>query len=544
MSPRQLWWQGTTIYQIYPRSFADSDDDGIGDLRGIISKLDYVEDLGFETIWISPFFRSPQQDCGYDISDFYTAAPEYGNVADIETLIEQVHQRGMRVLFDLVMNHTSIEHPWFQESRSSRDNPKRDWYIWRDGRGGRPPTNWKAVPGGPAWHHDETTDQWYYASFLPFQPDLNYRNPQVKEAMFNVARHWLDRGVDGFRLDIFHAIYKDARFRDNPFALAYPPTETHTAGYFQEWKHSLNQAETFELAKELRAIVDTYSPPRLLIGEVFGDDATVKRYLGEQLDGLNLVFLWKLLGLKMNAGFLRDVVRRYEATYPAPYTPVYVVGNHDRRRVMAKIGNDTRLAKLLALFQFTVRGVPVTYYGEELGMRDGTFPAKDSDDPLGRRYAWVPGFLLDWLDLAVHRDRFRTPMQWDATNNAGFCPTAVPWLPVDENYETINVKSELADADSLLNTYRTLVRLRRSNTVLCEGSIEILEGPGIDEDTLAYRRDHDGDTLLIAINLGRTPTTLLNPTGCRQILYRAGGDAAPDAETITLPARSGLILGV
>jgi oligo-1,6-glucosidase/alpha-glucosidase len=211
---------------------------------------------------------------------------------------------------------------------------------------------------------------------------------------------------------------------------------------------------------------------------------------------------------------------------------------------MTKIGNDTRLAKLLALFQFTVRGVPVTYYGEELGMRDGTFPAKDSDDPLGRRYAWVPGFLLDWLDLAVHRDRFRTPMQWDATDNAGFCPTAVPWLPVDENYETINVKSELADADSLLNTYRTLVRFRRSNPVLREGSIEILEGLDIDENTLAYRRDHDGDTLLIAMNLGRTPTTFRNPTGCRRVLYQIGGDAAPDAETITLPARSGLILGV
>jgi alpha-glucosidase len=543
MTPTQHWWQQTTIYQIYPRSFADSDDDGIGDLRGIISKLDYIRDLGFETIWLSPFFSSPQQDWGYDISDYYTAAPEYGDLADIEMLIDQIHQRDMRVLFDLVMNHTSIEHPWFQESRSNRDNPRRDWYIWRDGAGNRPPNNWKAVPGGPGWHHDPLTDQWYYASFLPFQPDLNYRNPAVKEAMFNAARYWLDKGVDGFRLDIFHAIYKDARFRDNPFALRYAPAGDASAGFFQEWKYSLNQPETFELARELRTVVDTYSPPRMLIGEVFGDDRAVKRYLGEQIDGLNLVFLWKLLGLRMNAPFLREVIRHYETHYPAPYTPVYVVGNHDRRRVMTTIVNDIRLARLLALFQFTVRGVPVTYYGEEIGMLDGAFAAKQALDPLGRRYAWAPECLLNALGLYVNRDGCRTPMQWDGTANAGFCKTATPWLPVHETYKTVNVESESLDEKSLLNTYRTLLHLRRSNSALREGSLELADASGTGKNILAYHRHHKNGAAVVAINLGHRAATYCNSSPCRQVLFTIGIEHVPEPNTIVLPPRSGVILG-
>lgn len=543
MTPRQQWWQKTTIYQVYPRSFADSNDDGIGDLQGIIARLDHIKDLGFETIWFSPFFRSPQQDWGYDVSDFYTAAPEYGGVADIEVLIDQIHQRDMRVLFDLVMNHTSIEHPWFEESRSSRDNPRRDWYIWRDGAGDHPPNNWKAVPGGPGWHYDATTNQWYYASFLPFQPDLNYRNPAVKEAMFNVARYWLDKGVDGFRLDMFHAIYKDAQFRDNPFALTYPPTEHQDAGYFQKWKYNLNQPETFELARELRAIADAYSPPRLLIGEVFAHDDVIKRYLGNQLDGLNLVFLWNLLSLEMNAESLRRVIRHHEDQYPMPYTPVHVVGNHDKRRVMAKIGNDIRLARLLALFQFTVRGVPVTYYGEEIGMPNGTFPARTSKDPLGQKYAWAPSFLLDWLDLPVHRDRCRTPMHWDSTANAGFCKTATPWLPVHETYKMVNVESQRSDENSLLNTYKALLHLRRSNPALREGALELVDEPAANRDLLAYHRRHEKATALVAINLATRPATLSNLGPHSHVLFKVGIDGVPEADAITLPAHSGLVLG-
>jgi alpha-glucosidase len=544
MTAKHPWWQETTIYQIYPRSFADSNDDGIGDLRGIISKLDYIRDLGFETIWISPFFRSPQQDWGYDVSDYYSVAPEYGSSADADDLIDEVHRRGMRILFDLVMNHTSIRHPWFQESRSSRDNPKRDWYIWKDGDGKRPPNNWKAIPGGPGWHYDEGTGQWYYASFLPFQPDLNFRNPGVKEAMFDVVRYWLDKGVDGFRLDIFHAVYKDAQFRDNPFALVYSPTENSTAGFFQKWEHNLHQPETFELAKELRAIADTYSPERLLLGEIFGDDDTVRRYLDKQQDGLKLVFLWELLKLKPNVRFFRDVIRRYERQYPPPYTPVYVFGNHDQKRVISRIGNDTRQAKLLALFQFTVRGVPVTYYGEEIGMVEEQFPAKTAKDPVGRQYAWVPGFLLHLLDLYVNRDGCRTPMQWTDGPNAGFCaPGVTPWLPAHENHETVNVESELADEGSLLNVYRQLLRLRRDSAALRAGAIQLVDEQGSGESLLVYRRASDGEEILVVINFGKAPATFQNPTECTQVLFTTGLDEPPDPESVSLPPCSGVILG-
>jgi alpha-glucosidase len=543
MNPKQYWWQKTTIYQIYPRSFADSDDDGIGDLRGIISKLDYIQDLGFETIWVSPFFRSPQQDWGYDVSDHYSVAPEYGDAADADELIKAVHQRGMRILFDLVMNHTSIQHPWFQESRSSRDNPKRDWYIWKEGDGQRPPNNWKAIPGGSGWHYDERTEQWYYASFLPFQPDLNFRNPDVKQAMFDVVRYWLDKGVDGFRLDIFHAIYEDAQFRDNPFAPVYVPSDHAAAGFFQKWKYNLNQPETFDLARELRAIADTYSPDRLLLGELFGNDDTIRRYLGERQDGLHLVFLWKLLQLEPNARFFRDVIRHYETHYPAPYVPVYVFGNHDQKRLISKIDHDARRAKLLALFQFTVRGVPVTYYGEEIGMAEGRLSAKTAKDPLGRRYAWVPDFFVDLLDLYVNRDGCRTPMQWNAGPNAGFCGQDVtPWLPVHENHETANVESELADDHSLLNVYRRLLRLRQDSAALKEGTIQLLDEEDMDKNLLAYRRKLDGEEILVAINFGNTPSGLYNRTACKRILFEIGQNAPPDPENITLPPYSGLVL--
>ncbi len=349
MTNKLPWWQTTTIYQIYPRSFKDSNEDGIGDLKGIISKLDYIQDLGFETIWISPFFGSPQEDFGYDVSDYFDAAPEYGNLDDVQALIEGIHARGMRILFDLVMNHTSADHPWFQKSRSSRDNPKRDWYIWRDGKGTRPPNNWKAMPGGSGWHFDDRTGQYYYASFLPFQPDLNYRNPEVRETMLGVAKYWLDQGVDGFRLDIFHSVYKDEQQRDNPFSLHFIP-HNDEAGFFQKWKYQVHQPETFQLAKSLRALAKEYSPEKMLVGEVFGSDEILKQYLGANQDGLNLVFLWELLKTKPSAKFLREVIRHHEEQYPAPLMPVYVFGNHDQKRIISKVGDDPRIAKLLALF--------------------------------------------------------------------------------------------------------------------------------------------------------------------------------------------------
>jgi len=536
----QRWWQKTTIYQIYPRSFLDSNQDGIGDLPGIISKLDYLKELGFETLWISPFFCSPQMDWGYDVSDYYAIAPEYGNLADAERLIHEVHKRGMRILFDLVMNHSSDQHPWFQESRSSKENPKRDWYIWRDGYGSKPPNNWQAMTGGSGWHYDEGTNQWYYATFLPFQPDLNFRNTEVRDEMFKVARYWLDKGVDGFRLDIFHCLFKDEQFRDNPFSFKIV-TENQTAGFFQKWTYTLNQPETIKYARELRSLVDSYSPDRMLIGELFGADETIKGYLGERLDGLNLVFLWDLMDLEVNANFLRRVVRNYETMYPEPYTPVYLFGNHDRKRLFSKIGKDNHKAKLIAMFQFTARGVPVTYYGEEIGMAEVFIPAKDAQDPIGQRYQWVPKFLAKLLNLYLNRDGCRTPMQWDDSHNAGFCTEgADPWLPVHEDYEEVNVKAESSDSESLLSTYRALLQLRKQNKVLQEGEMLLLDSA---PQILAYLRQVGQDQVLVLLNFGEKELKFVNKTGCRQILFKTGAINLAGPENIGVGSFSGIILG-
>jgi alpha-glucosidase len=545
------WWQTTTIYQIYPRSYADSSGDGIGDLRGIIAKLDYIRDLGFETIWVSPFFRSPQRDFGYDVSDYRDIAPEYGTLADAEELIREVHARGMKVLFDLVLNHTSDQHPWFLESRSSRHNPKRDWYIWRSspspcGRGakgeGRPPNNWKAIPGGSAWHFDETTGQYYFANFLPFQPDLNWRNPEVKQAMLDVVRFWLDKGVDGFRFDIFHSIYKDAQFRDNPFSPKFIPEEW-VAGYFQKWVNNIHQPEAYELAKELRTILDSYSPTRLMVGEVYGEDATVKQYIGETHDGFNMLFSWDLLNFKPSAYFFRTAIQLCETLYPEPYTPVYVFGNHDRKRLITHINGDTRMAKLLALFQFTIRGVPVTYYGEEIGMVDGNFSAKTALDPVAQRYAWIPQFILDLLGVYVNRDGCRTPMQWDSSPNAGFCnPAATPWLPVHENRKWANVGDQLQDENSLLNLYRDLIRLRRDTPALRMGGLELVADPAMDRGLLAYRRASQDHTLLVAINFGTRSVLLPKSTECSRVLLSVGIESPHQLENLVLPTKSAIIL--
>ncbi len=544
----QPWWKTTSIYHIYPRSFQDSNGDGIGDLRGIIQRLDYIRDLGFETIWLSPFFASPQGDWGYDISDYYAIAPEYGTLADVDDLIAEVHARGMRVIFDLVLNHTSEEHPWFQESRRDRENPKRQWYIWRDGRGLKPPTNWKSFVGGSGWHLDRATDQWYYASFLPFQPDLNFRNPEVKEAMFDVARYWLDRGVDGFRLDIFHAIYKDAKFRDNPPSWRYVPNGE--AGFFQEMRYTLHQPETFALARELRSLATSYAPERMLLGEVFGPDAIVRRYIGEQGDGLNLIFLWDLLRARVSGRFFRAVLRHFEETYPDPMIPVIVWGNHDVKRVLSRISKDPMLrhnpalGKLLAIFQMTARGVPVVYYGEEIGMQEAAIGHWRAKDPLARRYRWLPRFLADAVGLYLNRDGSRTPMQWDTSPNAGFCPEeARPWLPVHRSYRQVNVAAQRKDPDSLLNTYRRLLRLRRENPALRYGSLEVLDGPMGEKNLVIYRRQHEDTMVFVVLNFGKTPVAFANQTGCERVLFAAGLDAPPSSNRWLLPPLSAVILG-
>jgi len=536
------WWSRTTIYQIYPRSFKDSDQDGIGDLQGIISKLDYIRDIGFETIWLSPFFSSPQRDWGYDVSNFFEVAPEYGRSADVEQLIDQVHRRGMHIIFDLVLNHTSDQHPWFRESRSSKDNSKRDWFIWRDGRGQRPPNNWRSIIGGSGWHYDSTSGQWYYASFLPFQPDLNYRNPEVVQAMLGIAKHWLDKGADGFRLDIFHRLFQDAQFRDNPLSTTLFSSDFQ-AGYFQNYVYNQNQPETIQFARQLRRLADSYPFPRLLLGEVYAGDETLKKYLGPDLDGLNLVFLWNLISGKADAIHLREVLQHYETHYAPPYTPVLVFGNHDVRRLITRIGSDRKLAALLAVFQLTARGVPVTYYGDEIGMQEMTLSKKEWKDPVGQHFRWVPGVVFKALKLSATRDGCRTPMQWGPEANAGFTiPGIEPWMPVNKNSSIINVSSQSENPHSLLNTYRKLLQIRREHAALQLGRLELVKFDQANPQLLAYHRQAGDEILLVLINFGKAKCTTWLKTAHPRIIFQTGKVTHEGSKSLHLEPQSAAIL--
>lgn len=532
------WQQTTTIYQIYPRSFYDSNGDGIGDLQGIIQKLDYIKDLGFETIWISPFYCSPQEDFGYDISDYYNIAPEYGTLQDVEQLISEIHQRDMKVVFDMVMNHTSDKHQWFLESRSSKDNPKADWYIWRD-----QPNNWKSIVGPNGWQYCAERNQYYYASFLPFQPDLNYRNPEVKKAMFDVCRFWLQKGVDGFRLDIFNCIIKDKDFRNNPFSfLRMLPSEEHPGGNFQIRKYSLNLDENFVLAQELRNVIDEFNhPPRLLLGEVFGGHEKIKQYLGKKQDGLHLVFLFDILYYKFKASFFRKKILEYEHHYPAPNIPTAVFSNHDQLRSIHRIGNNLEKAKLLALLQFTMRAVPCVYYGEEIGMTDGKIPIKDGKDPMVKVYSWVPQFIADRLPVGINRDNCRTPMQWNTEKNAGFSIADATWLPLNKDISNRNVAEQLADEQSLLNVFKQLIQLRKKHKALYRGSMEIMHTGN--KNVLAFVRSFENETIITLINFSNASVQLHLSKPVTEVLFSVPQKSFSDNGK-TLPGFSGVILKI
>ncbi len=490
------WWKRTTVYQVYVRSFADSNGDGIGDLPGVLGKLDYLQSLGVETLWLSPFFESPQADFGYDIRDHYSVAPEYGSLADCRALIREAHARGMKIVLDMVLNHTSDEHPWFLESKSSRENPRRSWYIWRDGRkpGGKaPPNNWRSMLGGTGWRYDDATDQWYFASFLGCQPDLNYRNPEVKAAMLAMVRHWLAEGADGLRLDIFNALFKDESFRDNPFSFRAVPSEENPHGFFQRHHHTIDHPDTIAFARELRTVVDEFrDPPRFLVGEVFGDARTLKRYCGEAAEGLHLVFLFKTLRTRVSGRAVRALIRELEREFHEPFSPTYVFGNHDRPRLAHRLRSHPERAKLLAALQLTVRGVPFIYYGEEIGMENHDIPLHEGLDPIAARFHHVPDRIVSWLrghGILLNRDQCRTPMQWDDGPNAGFAPAgAKPWLPAHPGSSTRNVAAQARDPESVLSCYTALLRLRSEQPALQAGALEWIENSRLPDDVVAYRR--------------------------------------------------------
>jgi alpha-glucosidase len=545
------WWKRTTTYQVYPRSFADSDGDGVGDLRGVISKLDYLRDLGVETLWLSPFFESPQVDFGYDIRDHFAIAPEYGSMADCKALIREIHARGMKIVFDMVLNHTSDQHPWFVESRRSKDSPMRDHYIWRDGRkpdGRAPPNNWRSMLGGTGWRWDEATGQWYFASFLGFQPDLNYRNPVVKEAMLGVVRHWLGEGVDGIRLDIFNAIFKDESFADNPFSWRAVPSESNPHGFFQRHRHTIDHPDTIAFARELRAVVDEVSdPPRFLVGEVFGGAHTLRQYCGEAADGLHLVFLFEALHLRFSGRAVRRLVEGFEQAFPDPYTPTYVFGNHDRPRSIHRVAAHQLKAKLVAMLQLTVRGVPFIYYGEEIGMQNHEIPLHEGLDPVAARYGFVPQWMVARFrsrGILLNRDECRTPMQWDDGPNAGFAPPgAKPWLPIHPKSAAINVAAQERDPGSLLSCYRNLLALRREEPALQEGGLEWLDALDLPSRIVAYRRTAGDRTADVLLNFSRREARVpIADHATRTLFSNRSGERLPAPASYTLGAYEGIVV--
>jgi oligo-1,6-glucosidase/alpha-glucosidase len=537
---KRFWWQSTTVYQVYPRSFKDSNNDGIGDIAGIISKLDYIKNLGFETIWFSPFFKSPQKDFGYDVSDYYMAASEYGNNNLLDSLIEEIHSRDMKVVFDLVLNHTSDQHPWFLESRSGKNNPKSDWYIWKDGNGSGPPNNWHSVLGSNGWHFDDKRDQWYFSAFLEFQPDLNWRNPEVKQAMFEVVRYWLDKGVDGFRLDIFNFIYEDAGFKDNPGTLRYLPSRDMTRVLGQNRQYTMNHPDNFQLAKELRAILEEYSPERFMVGEVFGDHATLQKFVGKQHDGLNLVFLFDITDFKWNADFFRKKIKTFEAYYPYPAQPTYVFSNHDRPRSLSLLDNDRQKAKALALIQMTLRGVPFVYQGEEIGMHTASIPNDKALDPLPAAFSWLPAIVRNNVPLIFNRDNCRTPMQWNKRSNAGFTEDGIEsWLPIQNSSDSINVRRQLDDPSSLLQTFKEILFIRNNSMAIKWGSLEVIESADIQKDILAFSRVYKDDKISVYINFSNMAKSI-SVEG--ELLYSTASAGFGENNDWILPANSGILV--
>ncbi len=521
------WWKKTVVYQIYPRSFKDSTGDGIGDLKGIISKLDYIKDLGVETIWFSPFYKSPtwkpykDHDCGYDISDYRDINPEYGNMDDTDLLIEEVHKRGMKIVLDLVMNHTSSEHEWFKESRSSRDNPKRDWYIWRDGKkpeGKKPPNNWDSMIAGSPWTYDPATEQYYYHEFLDFQPDLNFRNPEVQEEMLNTIRFWLKKGVDGYRLDIINALFEDEEFRDAPFKPVL--FNENNDKLFKSGEMNLNHPDTLEFCKTLRKTIDEFdNPPRFMVGEVSASIETLKKYLGENADGLNLIFAFQASRKAMKAEKYKKIIEIFEKEFPEPFIPTWVFGNHDLMRRISRYKGDMEIAKLNAALQLVVRGVPFIYYGEEIGMENVNFKKKNSKDAITYHFSFVPQFLISILRKyhPMIRDECRTPMQWDDSENAGFSPKAgvETWLPVSKSYRERNVKNQEEDIDSLLHCYKRFLKIRKENPALNAGDLEFINLDNVSSDLLTFKRSTSVEgvvqTVYIFLNFSKITISFKNP---------------------------------
>lgn len=512
------------IYQIYPRSFQDSNADGVGDLAGIESRLDYLVGLGIDAVWLSPIFPSPMIDFGYDVADYCDIDPLFGELKTFDRLLAAMHSRGLKLLMDFVPNHSSDQHPWFIESRSSHENPKRDWYIWRDASDdGGPPNNWISDFGGSSWEWDAATKQYYLHAFLPQQPDLNWRHPGLREAMLDVLRFWLDRGVDGFRIDVLWHIIKDAALRDNPINPDWTPDRTQRDQLIQ--LNSTDQPEAHHIAAELRSLADSYGD-RVLIGEISLPDDRLARWFGtDKQPEVHLPVNFHLIESNWNAQSLGQMIVDYEASLPKHGWPNWCFGSHDAPRIAARVGNaQSRVAAMLLL---TLRGTPTLYQGDEIGIGEVPIPRDRIRDP---QHLLQP-------ELNIGRDRSRTPMPWDDSPSAGFSP-ADPWLPLNPDSRRRNIATQEREPNSLLNLYKALLSLRRRHAALSIGNFTLIK---TGDDVLAFERRHGDEHLLIALNLGDQARSLPVPSTAGLVTVLCS-TATPRAIDGILAPNEGLIL--
>lgn len=496
MSASTPWWKTGIIYQIYPRSFADSNDDGIGDLNGIRSRLDYLAELGVNGLWLSPIFPSPDVDFGYDVSDFYGIDAKYGTMDDFEALLEEAHRKGMRVILDMVMNHTSDQHVWFKRASSSREDPFHDWYLWQDAAAdGKEPNNWRSVTGGSGWEYVPAVDRYYFHMFYKQQPDLNWRNQEMQEEMLRIFRFWLDKGVDGYRLDVFNLFYKDEAFRNNPPKFGLRPFDQ------QNHIHDVNQPEMEPLLKKMRKIADE-KEGRYLVGEPFTASSPIRmmnvrraviaaRYCGDDL--LHATFCFDLLHSPWNADQFKKAIQEWESALDGKAWPTHVIGNHDNPRPASRYGDDEKdsRSKAAAVILLTLRGTPFIYYGDEIGMRDINLKREQIKDPVGLRY-WP---------IYKGRDGCRAPMQWSHDEQGGFTGNHQPWLPLHPDYTKRNVKRQSQEKDSLLNLYKQLIHQRVQHKIFVDGDLKFIEGlpPAI----LGYLRSGNEGKAMVLVNFSQ-----------------------------------------
>ena len=512
---KKVWWKEAVAYQIYPRSFMDSNGDGIGDLNGIILKLDYLKALGVDVIWVSPFYKSPNDDCGYDISDYKDIMDEFGTMADFDRLLEEVHKRGMKLIADLVINHTSDEHPWFIESRSSKDNPKRDWYIWRDGKDGAEPNNWESIFSGSAWEYDEETEQYYMHIFSRKQPDLNWENPEVRDALYEMINWWLDKGIDGFRVDAISHIKKEDGLADMP--------NPQNLKYVSSFDKHMNVDGIQPLLEELKE--NTFAKYDIMtVGEANGvkvEDANL--WVGEEEGKFNMVFQFESLGLWKDQSSegadiceLKRSLTKWQKGLEGIGWNALFIENHDLPRIVSSLGDDVNYwkesATSLGMMYFMMQGTPFIYQGQEIGMTNVVFDkVEDYQDvqSTGLYYSKLEQGMAheDIMEIirATARGNTRTPMQWNSESNAGFT-TGTPWIGVNPNYPQINVEAQEEDPDSILNFYKEMVTLRKSDDVFMYGTYDLVQENH--PEIYAYTRTLGGKRVLILCNLKGKDTSI------------------------------------